>query len=59
MVKILLLPLKTEDKEIIRHLQQKITEILGYKVVVRKEQTDLPKCRKRGVRLYVEDFFVL
>lgn len=59
MMKILLLPFKTVDKEIIRHLQKKITEILGYKVVVRKEQIDLPKCRKRGVQLCAEDFFLL
>ncbi len=52
---ILLVPFKTIDKEIINHLEKKITQILGYKVVVNKEQMEIPDCRKRGVQLFAKD----
>ncbi len=49
MVIISLIPSKRVDKEKISYPEKKITEILGYKAVVRKEQIDLAKCReKRG-----------
>jgi archaemetzincin len=52
---ILLVPFKTIDKEIINHLEKKITQILGYKVAVNKEQMEIPDCRKRGVQLFAKD----
>lgn len=57
MKKILIIPFKTIDKEIINHLGKKITEILGYKVAVNKEQISIPSCRKIGLQLFAEDLF--
>lgn len=57
MKEILLVPFKTINKEIVNHLEKKITGILGHKVVVNKEQIDIPICRKRGIQLFAEDLF--
>ncbi len=57
MEKILIIPFKTIDKEIIDHLGKKITEILGYKVIVNKEQISIPSSRKIGLQLFAEDLF--
>ena len=57
MKKTLITHFKTIDKEIINHLGKKITEILGYKVVVNKEQISIPSSRKIGLQLFAEDLF--
>jgi len=57
MKRILLVPFKAVDKEVINHLEKKITEILGYEVVVNKEQIIIPGCRKRGAQLFAKDLF--
>lgn len=39
------------------HLEKKITEIFGCRVLVNKEQISIPSCRKRGIQLFAKDLF--
>jgi archaemetzincin len=57
MKKILLLPFKALENDVMNHLEKKITEIMRYEVMMNEEQINIPHCRKRGAQLFAKDLF--
>ncbi|MEM4658256.1 MAG: archaemetzincin family Zn-dependent metalloprotease [Candidatus Methanosuratincola sp.] len=57
MKKVLIVAFQGVEEGVLRHLEKKIADIMGYRVVVGNRGLAVPSCRKRGDQLLAEDLF--